>query len=290
MVYEGRRFLRPETGPKVEGAKEAGFENLPRMIIACVLTAAFMIGGGIWYSNKLRSGEIKWDSPMKWLVLVFTLGPLVAVIGSAALSLRRRKSSGEPELPPNTVRLSWGFEPNRPSSGMLARLEIENGLIRVHHEGQTVEINRSEIDQIKIVDGKVRLRVPSFHALPSMYLFLKPLSLDIGKSSARREAVDTLAAQIDNMLGSTLPSTCPAIEMTERERPRGTWAKCSLAGLAIWGALEAFFKAGGRSDPPGASLFAASILTIFIVILTFGDVWLAKSNNNSLRRKGIVRE
>ena len=296
LVYEGRRFLRPETGPKVVGAKETGFENLPRLIISCVLTVAFMIGGGVWYSNKLRSGEIAWDSPMKWLVLVFTVGPMFFFISVVMLGARKRKPSLKPQLPPNPVRLSWGFQADRGRSRMTGSLEIEHGLIRVRGETQLVEINRREVDQIKIVEGRVRLRVPKFHSLPAMHLFLNPINEEPGNLADHRKALKELVHKLETMPSSILPSTYPTIERREFERPPGTLTKCMLAGivagLALMATVTAIRPTGSTEmvDDLFGWIFVPASVAILVTTLAFADVWVAKSENNWLRKKGIVRD
>lgn len=296
LVYEGRRFLRPETGPKVIGAKETGFENLPRLLISCVLTAGFMIFGGLWFAEQLRSGAISSDSPMKWLALVFTLGPMILFMGLAVVGARMKRPIEKPKLPPNPVRLSWGFQPNRGRTSMSGSLELEHGLIRIRNEKHLIEINRLEIDQIKIVEGRVRLRVPKFHALPTMYILLCPISGEYGNLAVQRSALKELVRQVETMPKSALPSTYPTIERREFERPSGTFAKCIFAGILVGLCLMLFISLLPRPDGFDRSgevlgwVLMPICVSTLISVMAFSDVWTARSENKWLRKKGIIRD
>jgi hypothetical protein len=296
LVYEGRRFLRPETGPKVEGTKEAGFENLPRLIISSVLVATFMIIGGIWFAEQIRSGAIAWDSPWKWLALVFTIGPIFLVIGLTVLAARLRAPIEKPDLPQDPVRLLCGFQPNQIRTRMTGSLELELGMIRVRNETQVVEINRLEVDQFRIVEGRIRLRVPKFHSLPPMYLLLYPLGKKFKNLADQKSALKELVLRLETMPTSTLASTYPAIERREFERPPGTLQKCVVAGVLVGLILCAVALAIRRPEVSNqGGDFLGWILmpvgwTVVITMFAFGDVWLAKLDNTWLRKKGIVRD
>ena len=295
LVYEGRRFLRHETGPKVVGAKETGFENLPRLIISCVLTAVFMIGGGIWFANKIQSGELPFDSPWKWLALVFTMGPLLFFMGLSVLA-GKRKPAEKPDLPPNPVALVWGFHQ---SNGGMQRLggslELVNGLIRVSNEKHTVEINRLEVEEMKIVEGRLRLKIAKFHSLPAMYLYLRPANVETGTLAVKREELKALVKKLEGMPTSILPSTYPMIERREFQRPPGTLLKCVVWGLLSGSLLTGLVRLRRVEMQPNVSepwlwLVIPLMVTGIITMMTFMDGWVASSENKSLRKKGIVRD
>ncbi len=295
LVYEGRRFLRPETEPKMEGAKEAGFENFPRLAIASVGTTVFMIGSGVWFANKLRSGEIPWDGPMKWFVLMITLGPLFFFCGLVLIQGRKRPPQ-KPVLPPNPVLLLSSLAPNQGKTKIFGSLELKNGLIRVVGETQTVEINRLEVQNVKIVEGRVRLVIPKFHKLPVIHISLCPVNEELGNLAVKREGLKELVSRIAKMPTSTLPSTYPRIEFREFQRPPGTLAKCVVAGVISGLGLMSLAIAIGRpetADPTstamGFVLMPVCLATLFGTV-AFGDVWVAKSNNKWLRKKGIIQD
>lgn len=296
LVYEGRRFLRPEIGPRIEGAKDAGFENLPRLALASIGTAVFMIGSGVWFANKLRSGEIPWDSPWKWFALVFTLGPMILFMGLAVVGARMNRPIEKPKFPPNPVRLSWGFQPSRGRTNMSGSLELEHGLIRIRNDEHLIEINRLEIDQIKIVEGRVRLRVPKFHALPTMYILLCPINREYGNLSVQRSALKELVRQVETMPTSALPSTYPTIERREFERPSGTFAKCIFAGILVGLCLMLLVRFLPRPDGFDRSgevlgwVLMPICVSSLISVMAFSDVLTAKSENKWLRKKGIIRD
>jgi hypothetical protein len=295
LVYEGRRFLRSETGTKVEGAKEAGFGNLPRLAIASIGTAVFMIGSGVWFANKLRSGEIPWDSPWKWFALAIMLVPMFFFMGLVLLQAKK-KPVEKPKLPPNPIYMKTSLYPNKAGTVSTGSLELQNGLIRVVGEKQTVEINRLEVESIKVVEGRVRLVIPKHHALPAMHIFLSPINEELGNTLVKREVLKNLVSRIESMPTSTLASTYPRIEFREFQRPPGTLTKClgggTVVGLGVAGTARIF----GRPDiqPPGSEPFfwlaIAICFATLISVMAFGDVWVAKSNNKWLRKKGILRD
>ena len=294
LIYEGRRFLRPETGPKVVGAKETGFENLPRLIISCVLTAVFMIGGGVWFANKIQSGELPFDSPWKWLALVFTMGPLVLFLALSVLA-GKRKPAEKPDLPLNPVDLAWGFQSNGGTQRLGGSLELVNGLIRVSNQKHTVEINRLEVDEIKIVERRIRLKIPKFHSLPTMYLYLRPANVETGTLAVKREELKALVAKLQGMPTSTLSSTYPMIERREFMRPPGTLLKCVVWGMLSGLVLTTLVRLRRVEMRPGGSepwmwIVIPLLVTGIIVMMTFMDGWVAASENKALRRKGIVTD
>ncbi len=295
LVYEGRRFLRPETGPKVVGAKETGFGNLPRLAIASIGTAVFMIGSGVWFANKLRSGEIPWDSPWKWFALAIMLVPMFFFMGLVLLQAKK-KPVEKPKLPPNPIYMKTSLYTNKAGTVSTGSLELQNGLIRVVGEKQTIEINRLEVESIKLVEGRVRLVIPKHHALPAMHIFLSPINEELGNMLVKREVLKELASRIESMPTSTLASTYPRIEFREFQRPPGTLAKCIVgggtAGLGI-SALMMLLGRPSRQDPGSDALLLVIpplCLATLVVVIAFGDVWVAKSNNKWLRKKGILRD
>jgi hypothetical protein len=112
----------------------------------------------------------------------------------------------------------------------------------------------------------------------------------------KREVLKELVSRIESMPTSTQPSTYPRIEFREFQRPPGTLAKCIVGGGIAGLGLAALARFVGRPtiQPPESEPFfwlALSVCFATLVSVTaFGDVWVAKSNNKWLRKKGIVRD